>query len=88
MYAPGLLEHGDIADIVAGVAPRPFFMANGALDPIFPVDGVREIAALAASRYSSLGASDRFRSVVFEGSHSFPDGVKAEAYAFLDRFLK
>ena len=88
MYAPGLLAHGDIADVLCGVAPRAFFMANGDGDRIFPVDGVREIADAAAAHYGAMGVPERFQSVVFEGGHSFPDGVKEQAYGFLDRYLK
>lgn len=88
MYAPGLLQHGDIADLVCGIAPRPFFMANGAADRIFPVDGVRDIARAAEARYAELGAPERFRSVLFDGDHSFPGIVKEQAYAFLDEHLK
>lgn len=88
MYAPGLLKRGDIAELVCSLAPRPFLMANGDADAIFPLDGVREIAARAAARYAAAGTPGNFRSVVFPGGHGFPDGVKAQAYAFLDEHLK
>lgn len=87
MYAPGLLQHGDIADVVCGIAPRPFFMANGASDGIFPVDCVRQIARQAEARYGELAVPDHFRSIVFDSGHSFPDAVKEQAYGFLDRYL-
>lgn len=88
LYGFGLLNYADVGDIVSDIAPRPFFMSNGAQDRIFPVDGVREIARMAKERYSAAGAPENFRSVVFEGGHSFPVEVKAEAYGFLDKFIK
>jgi dienelactone hydrolase len=86
-YAYGLLTVGDMGDLVRDLAPRPFMMTNGTGDGIFPIDGVREIAETAGQAYRAMGAADRFRSIQFEGGHSFPDSVKQEAYAWLDRFL-
>jgi dienelactone hydrolase len=87
LYVPGLLQLGDMDAFVAGLAPRPFMLAAGADDPIFPVDGVRAIAERAAAAYGAAGAPERFRALIFEGAHGLPPAVKAEAYAFLDRWL-
>lgn len=88
MYSFGFLNIGDISDIVCDLAPRPFMMTNGTEDWIFPIDGVYEIAEAAEKRYSTQGAAGNFKSVVFQGEHSFPREVKKEAYDWLDRFLK
>ncbi|NLM11268.1 MAG: prolyl oligopeptidase family serine peptidase [Clostridiaceae bacterium] len=88
MYSFGILNVGDIADLVCDIAPRPFMMTSGSSDYIFPMDGVMEIREKAEKKYKELGVSDHFRSVLFNGGHSFPDDVKDKAYDFLDRFLK
>jgi dienelactone hydrolase len=87
MYVPGLLEIGDTDALLAEIAPRAFMLTAGEQDAIFPIDGVRELAAAAEAAYAERGVSERFRALIFPSGHSFPDQVKAEAYAFLDRWL-
>jgi dienelactone hydrolase len=87
-YTIGLLNIGDISDVVCDMAPRPFLMTSGTRDGIFPQDGIREISEAAVRAYRSHGAADCFRSLVFAGEHSFPAEIRQEAYGWLDRFLK
>lgn len=82
-YLPHLLEVGDIDDVVASISPRAFGMSHGMRDPLFPMEGVRRIQ----SRARRVFAGRDFLSIVFRGSHSFPDDVKRRAYAFLNRHL-
>ncbi len=82
-YLPGLLQVGDIDDVVASLAPRAFGMSHGTQDPIFPMEGVRQVQRRARSAFPK----DRFLSIVFRGAHSFPAAVKRRAYAFLRRHL-
>jgi dienelactone hydrolase len=88
MYVPDLLTIGDVDVLLADIAPRAFLLTAGEQDSIFPIDGVRALAATAQEAYARAGVPDRFRAVIFPGGHSFPDEVKAEAYAFLDRWLQ
>jgi predicted esterase len=74
--------------LVAAVAPRAFLLTAGETDPIFPVDGVRSLVENAQQAYAQRDMSERFRAIIFPGGHSFPPEVKAEAYEFLDRWLK
>lgn len=88
MFVPGFFNTGDAADLVCDLAPRPFLMTHGTKDTIFPLDGVREIAAAAEAAYAAAGHPERFQSIVFEGGHSFPPNVKADAYDWLDKYLR
>jgi dienelactone hydrolase len=88
LYVPGLLQLCDLDALLAGIAPRPFFLTSGEEDPIFPIDGVRTIVAKAQEAYAQAGVPERLRPILFPGKHSFPDEIKAEAYAFLDQWLK
>lgn len=88
MYVPGMLDICDIDALLADLAPRAFLLTAGESDPIFPIDGVRSIVEKARHQYDSQGASERFQALIFPGGHSFPREVKAQAYAFLDRWLK
>jgi dienelactone hydrolase len=88
MFSHGFLKHGDISNLVCDLAPRPFLMTNGNEDAIFPVDGVNEIAEAARKAYAEKGLPNHFKSILFEGGHSFPEEVKEQAYNWLDKFLK
>jgi dienelactone hydrolase len=82
-YLPGLLQVGDIDDVVACIAPRAFGMSHGTGDPLFPMDGVRRIQSRARGAFPEHS----FLSLVFRGSHSFPEAIKRSVYAFLSRHL-
>ena len=87
LYVQRLLELCDADSLLAEIAPRAFLLTAGEHDAIFPIDGVRALAASAEAAYAARGVPERFRAVIFPAGHSFPDQVKAEAYAFLDRWL-
>lgn len=87
-YVPGILDVGDVDDLVADLAPKPFFASHGTEDGLFPMEGVRRIVGRAKETYAGAGADGRFRHYLFAGGHSFGDDVKTEAYAFLDQYLK
>lgn len=87
-YVPGILDVGDVDDLVADLAPKPLFASHGTEDGLFPMEGVRRIVERAKEAYSQAGADGKFRHYLFAGGHSFGDDVKVEAYAFLDRHLQ
>jgi dienelactone hydrolase len=87
LYVPGLLDLGDVDALFAEIAPRAFLLTAGEQDAIFPIDGVRALAASAEVAYAAQGVPDHFRAIIFPGGHSFPDQVKAEAYAWFDRWM-
>jgi dienelactone hydrolase len=88
LYVPGLLDICDADGLVAEIAPRAFMLTDGEQDLIFPIDGVRGLATTAQAAYARLGVAERFRALLFPAGHSFPADVKAEAYAFLDEWLR
>jgi dienelactone hydrolase len=87
-YVPDMLTICDMDELVTALAPRPFMLTAGETDPIFPIDGVRTLAAKAQEAYEHAEAPDHFRARIFPAGHSFPDDVRKEAYAFLDHWLK
>jgi hypothetical protein len=87
-YVPGLLNICDLDMVAASVSPRAFLLTAGEDDPLFPIDGVRTIVTAARHQYAEAGVPERFEAILFASGHSFPDGVKSEAYAFVDRCLK
>jgi dienelactone hydrolase len=87
-YVPGLLNMCDLDMLAAALAPRAFLLTAGEHDPLFPIDGVRAVVAAAQRQYAAAGVPERFEAVLFPSGHSFPDAVKTQAYAFVDRWLK
>jgi dienelactone hydrolase len=88
MYVPGLLEVGDVEDVVGSLAPRPFLLTSGEEDRLFPIEGVRRLVARVRAAYEAAGGAGRFEAILFPGGHSFPENLRQRAYAFLDRYLK
>ena len=86
-YVPGLLRSGELGDILALVAPRPFFVAVGNADRIFPFDGIVETVERARARYAELGVGDRLELLAVDGGHGFVDALREPAYRWLDRSL-
>jgi predicted esterase len=74
--------------LLLDLAPRAFLLTAGESDPLFPIDGVRSIVEKAQRHWTEKGQPERFQALLFPSGHSFPDEVKAQAYAFLDRWLK
>jgi dienelactone hydrolase len=83
---PGFLDWGDQDDILAGIAPRPYFETRGdSLGPAYD----EELTRKARARYAALGVPERFVYLTsYELRHAFPDDARERAYAWLDRWLK
>jgi dienelactone hydrolase len=87
LYVPGWLEHGDVGELLAEVAPRAFLALNGAADRIFPIDGLEDSYAVARPAYEAAGCPERLDLGIYPGGHGFTDEMRARAYAWLDRWL-
>lgn len=86
-YVPDLLARGDFGAVLGLVAPRPFLVAVGNADRIFPFDGILETVASATAAYDALGVADRLAVVSVNGGHGFTDYLRERAYEWLDRWL-
>lgn len=79
----------DFHEIVALMAPTPFFSYAGQDDHIFPhwksvAEGMLELSRL----YRWLGKEDHFRSFIGAGGHDFPEEIRSLSYLFIDHWLK
>ena len=86
-YVPHLYETADMGDVAALIAPRPLLVETGDRDPLNGPSGLRNVRSqtrIIRRDYAVLGASDRFRHVVFEGGHRW-HGV--EAVPWMRRWL-
>ena len=78
----------DFYEVVAALAPRPFFSNSPLHDDNFDVAGVRKAIPEAQKVYDLLGAHDALQVHHPDCGHDFPDEIRQEAYRFLDAALK
>ena len=77
-FVNGLLKHFDVEGVLALIAPRPYLALTGDLDGGSPADGVLELERITAATYAALGASDRFRSVLYpDVGHTYTPAMRA-----------
>ncbi|GIV77547.1 MAG: hypothetical protein KatS3mg050_1941 [Litorilinea sp.] len=81
-FVPGLLNIGEMADIVGLILPRPMLVEAGTRDPIFPLAAVRRSVARAREICAILGGNPETDVVLdeFEGRHRISGRL---AYDFL-----
>ncbi|NIM04154.1 MAG: hypothetical protein GTN69_03045 [Armatimonadetes bacterium] len=84
---PGLKKWGDVDDILAGLAPRPFLETRGDFAYISEEEQAG-LAAKARARYAELGVPDRFEYVPYDGGHVFRKDMREKSYAWFDRWLE
>jgi dienelactone hydrolase len=78
----------DFPELIAALAPRAFFTNSPLHDANFEVEGVRVCITAAEPVYELLGVPDRLTAVYPDAQHAFPQAVRTQAYAFLDRHLR
>jgi len=83
---PGMKQWGDVDDILAGLAPRPFLETAG--DQGIPDSMWDEKYGKARTRYEEIGHPDRFVTVIYAGGHVFPGDMREKSYSWFDRWLK
>ncbi|MFA5863255.1 MAG: acetylxylan esterase [Phycisphaerae bacterium] len=78
----------DFTDIVATLAPRPFFGNATLKDGYFHYDGVKHCVDSVKPVYKLFNAEEKFITVTPDCEHSFPPDSRTKAYQFIDRYLK
>lgn len=82
MTVPGLLDHGDMGDVAALIAPRPQLVGSGAEDALTPAEALQPALATLTHAYSK---SDRLRIFTEPASgHVFTPRLRAETLRFFD----
>lgn len=78
----------DFPELVATLAPRPFFACAATQDDDFEVRGVREVITEAGKVYKLFGSPAKIQADYPEGPHDFPAAARKRAYEFLDQHLR
>ena len=77
----------DFHELIAALAPRPFFASAATKDNDFDVTGVKDVLDAARPIYTLHGQAERLVGHYPETEHSFPDDSRRQAYEFLDQHL-
>ena len=75
----------DFTELIAALAPRPFFSNSPLHDEIFEKSGTDDCIQAARPVYDLFEAADSLVVVNPDCGHSFPETVRKSAYEFLDR---
>lgn len=88
-FVNGLLKHFDTEGVMALIAPRPFLALTGDLDAGSPADGIKVLEEKVGHVYRTLGASERFKSIVYpEVGHTYTPEMRAEMLTWFNRWLR
>ena len=77
----------DFYEVVAALAPRPFFSSSPLNDSNFSVEGVRKGISESVKIYSLLESTEKLEVQYPDCLHDFPKEIRQEAYAFIDAIL-
>ena len=70
-FIPNIALDFDMGDLCGLIAPRPLIVVSGALDDIFPHNGVAESVEVASNYYRAANAPDACTWLEGEGGHRF-----------------
>lgn len=78
----------DFDEVIASLAPRPFFNNSPVGDANFDVKGVKKGMLYITKAYERLHAANNLQVRYPDAAHDFPPEVRLEAYKFIDKALK
>jgi dienelactone hydrolase len=70
-YLPGVVDLCEFYDVAGLIAPRPFLAITGAMDPLFPLAGVRLAFERLKTIYAAADAQDRVALYVGPENHRY-----------------
>jgi dienelactone hydrolase len=70
-YLPGVLDLCEFYDVAGLIAPRPMLVVAGAMDPIFPLEGVRIAFERLREIYRAASAQDRLQLYIGPEGHRY-----------------
>jgi dienelactone hydrolase len=77
----------DFDEVIAALAPRPFFSNSPLNDGNFNVEGVREGIASASEVYELFDAEANLQVHYPDAAHDFPPEIRLRAYRFVDEIF-
>ena len=70
-YVPGAAKYFDMGELATLIAPRKLLMVNGQKDPIFPIDGARDVYSVIEKIYQKEGVAENCELLETDREHYF-----------------
>ena len=74
-YVPNMAKYFDMGELSCLIAPRKLMLVNGKIDPIFPIEGTREVYSVIKKVYEKAGAADACELIETEREHYFCNDI-------------
>lgn len=87
-YVPLLPKELDFPEILALRAPAATMVLNCRQDPLYTMPEMQRADAMIADTFKRAKASERYKSIYYDGGHKFDRAMQADAFEWFDRFLK
>ena len=87
-YTPLLPNELDYPEMLGLRVPLPTLVLNNWEDPLFTPAEMERADRILAEVYAKAGAADRYRCSFYPGGHKFDAEMQAEAFEWLDGWLK
>jgi len=78
---PGVMQYGEMSDVVSLHAPRPVLLINGMRDESAPIADARQGLEQLKRVYTLLGVPERIEADFFDGPHEWSNGKTLEFLA-------
>ena len=88
VYVPGLTGVMDLPDVAGLHAPGALLVQQCRRDALFPVDAMQGAITHLERIYAKAGIKERFRGSFHDVPHSFLPAMQAEAFEWLQRWLR
>ena len=77
----------DFDEVIAAIAPRPFFSNSPLHDTNFNVEGAKKGIKEVSAVYNFLGTKKSLEGYYPNSGHDFPLNIRSEAYRFIEKSL-
>lgn len=88
VYVPLLPHDMDYPEILGLRAPKPTLVLNDIEDQLFTLPEMQRADTILREVYAKAGAADHYRCSFYPGPHKFDRAMQAEAFGWLDQWLK
>jgi len=88
VYIPLLARYMDFPEVLAMRAPLPAMVLACAEDPLFDPGEVERALKRLEQIYAKAGSPQAFSRAIHPGPHQFARAMQAQAFEWLDRYLK
>lgn len=87
MLHPGLAQFLDYPDVASIACPKPMMFCNGNIDPLFPVQSIRDAYAKMQKVWNSQNAGNNLVTKLYDAPHEFNLSMQKDAFNWLNVIL-